>query len=78
MADYQWHRGGKLQKWSGNYKESSRVMCEYHNSDHYGYILVTIDGMEATIQWRALTDVQDREWEVLDSFSYTSGKALKN
>lgn len=69
--------GGKLQKWSGNYKESSRVMCEYHNSDHYGYILVTIDGMEATIQWRALTDVQDREWEVLDSFSYTSGKALK-
>jgi hypothetical protein len=52
-------------------------MCEYHNSDHYGYILVTIDGMEATIQWRALTDVQDREWEVLDSFSYTSGKALK-
>jgi hypothetical protein len=66
--------GGKLQKWSGNYKESRRVMCEYHNSDHYGYILVTIDNAKATIEWRALIDVSDGDWEVLDSFSYSAGK----
>lgn len=67
--------GGKLQKWSGNYKESRRVMCEYHNSDHYGYILVTIDGVKATIEWRALTDISDNDWEVLDSFTYSAHEA---
>jgi len=66
--------GGKLQKWHGRYKESRRVMCEYHNSDHYGYILVTVDGVEATIEWRALVDISDEEWEVLDSFTYSAGK----
>ncbi len=69
--------GGKLQKWSGNYKESRRVMCEYHNSDHYGYILVTVDGVKATIEWRALVDISDSEWEVLDSFTYSARGASR-
>lgn len=65
--------GGRLQRWSGNYMESGKAMCEYHNSINYGYILVTIDGIKATIDWRALVDVSDSEWEVLDSFSYSAG-----
>jgi len=68
--------GGLLQDWSGSYMDSDRVMCEYHDGDHYGYILVTIDGVKATIEWRALVDVPDAEWKVLDSFSYSAGPAV--
>lgn len=64
--------GGKLQDWSGTYKEEEKILCEYHNSDRYGYMLVTIEGVKATIQWRALTDIKACEWVVLDSFTYSA------
>jgi len=67
--------GGKLQDWSGTYKEEERILCEYHNGGHYGYILVTISGVKATIEWRALTDIKACGWEVLDSFTYSDGDA---
>ncbi len=64
--------GGKLKKWPGSYKENKRVKGEYHNSDHYGYILATIDGLKVKIEWRAIVDASHRTWRVLDTFSYSA------
>lgn len=65
--------GGKLKRWPGNYKENDRVKCEFHNEEYHGYILVTIDGVKATVQWRAMVDISGSGWKVLDSFTYTAG-----
>jgi len=65
--------GGKLRKWSGTYKESGRVKCEYYNSDYHGYILVTVDGTKVKVEWRALTDASTNKWQVLDTFTCSAG-----
>lgn len=64
--------GGRLVQWSGTYGENTRIKGEYSNSGYHGYILVTIDGLKATVVWKALV-MQGKEntWRVLDSFSYT-------
>ncbi len=64
--------GGTLKTWSGQYAEAMRVKGEYHKSGRHGYVVVTVDGAEATIQWKAMIDGQPgSRWEVLDTFSYT-------
>ena len=64
--------GGTLKTWSGRYAEAMRVEGEYHKSGLHGYVIVTVAGAEATIQWKAMIDGQPgSRWEVLDSFSYT-------
>ncbi|HOO89551.1 MAG TPA: metallophosphoesterase [Syntrophales bacterium] len=61
--------GGVLRKWSGRYRDE-RVQGEYHNGDHHGYILVTVDGTKATFTWRALTRSQREDvWQSLDTFT---------
>lgn len=62
--------GGRLRTWSGIYKESKRVQCEYHNGDYHGYILVTVDGTEVTVIWKALVNPPADEWRVYDRFTY--------
>ncbi|HOO73317.1 MAG TPA: metallophosphoesterase [Spirochaetota bacterium] len=61
--------GGKLRTWSGTYKAGGRATCAYHNNKYHGYILVTIDGMDVLVQWKALVDVTALKWQVLDRFS---------
>jgi hypothetical protein len=64
--------GGRLRNWSGKYKEANRVTAEYHNEDFYGYILVTVEGPNVTVRWKALTHPEDmNSWQVLDTFSYS-------
>jgi hypothetical protein len=63
--------GGRLRKWSGTYKENTRVKCEYYNNENHGYILVTVDGPKVKVEWRALVDVSACKWQVLDTFTYT-------
>lgn len=64
--------GGTLRTWSGQYAEAMRVEGEYHKSGLHGYVIVTVAGAEATIQWKAMIDGQPgSRWEVLDTFSYT-------
>lgn len=69
--------GGVLRTWSGVYKDGKRVQGEYHNNNHHGYILVTIDGLKVTIAWRAMVREDDAvTWRILDSFAYTLSDTL--
>ncbi|MEN6320659.1 MAG: metallophosphoesterase [Syntrophaceae bacterium] len=64
--------GGTLRKWSGVYKDDKRVHGEYHNSDHTGYILVTVEGTKATVIWKALMKPGTMDaWKILDTFTYS-------
>lgn len=64
--------GGRLRSWAGRYKESERVKGEYHNGDHNGYVLVTIEGPKVTVIWKALIKSDTSyTWKVLDTFTYT-------
>jgi hypothetical protein len=63
--------GGRLRRWSGAYKDEQRVQGEYHNGDHHGYILVTVEGMKVTVAWRAIVQENNTtSWRILDSISY--------
>lgn len=57
----------------GNNRDENNKSCIFHNEEYHGYILVTIDGVKATVQWRAMVDISDSGWKVLDSFRYTAG-----
>jgi hypothetical protein len=63
--------GGTLKTWAGAYADP-RVKGEYHDGDHHGYILVTVEEKKVTLKWKGFskTDVPV-VWNVLDSFSYT-------
>jgi len=64
--------GGALRTWSGAYKDGKRVQGEYHNGNHHGYILVTVDGPRVNVAWRAMVRENDAvTWRTLDSFAYT-------
>jgi len=64
--------GGSPRKWSGVYKDDNRVQGEYYNGDHYGYILVTVEGMKATVIWKALIKTEPADaWQILDTFTYS-------
>lgn len=63
--------GGRLRQWSGSYKESKRVMGEYHNDDFHGYILVTVDGQKVTVEWKALVNASANKWHIYDAYSYS-------
>lgn len=64
--------GGSLRTWSGQYGEEERVRGEYDRDGLHGYVLVTVNGSEATIRWKALARGRDESaWQVLDTFSYT-------
>ena len=68
--------GGSPRTWSGQYLDA-RVKGEYAKDNLYGYVLVTIDGSKATIQWKAITEVQEgNAWQVLDTFSYNLSEII--
>jgi hypothetical protein len=64
--------GGNLVPWLSTYRESKRVKGEFSDVDHHGYILVTVEEMKVTIEWKAfLKEEIAIPWRILDSFSYT-------
>lgn len=64
--------GGRLVPWSGTYPEGSRVKGVYSDSDHHGYLLVTVKDSTVTIEWKALVgNTESGMWKTLDSFTYT-------
>jgi len=63
--------GGSARTWSGQYLEPAIVKGEYARDNVYGYILVTVDGSRATIQYKAVTEgTAEHTWQMLDTFSY--------
>ncbi len=64
--------GGPLKPWLGVYKDSDRVKGEYHNGGHHGYLLVTVDGPQVTLAWKALVNQGAMNtWQTLDTFTYS-------
>ncbi len=71
--------GGKLKRGSGLYKDNDRVKREFHHGDHYGYLLVTVDGLNVTVEWKALVNPGTKNaWKVLDSFFYSVDRISEN
>lgn len=63
--------GGSPRTWSGEYRDETGVTGEYHMENLYGYVIVTVDGSSAAIQWRAIVGGEaGGTWKVLDTFSY--------
>jgi len=63
--------GGVLRKWSGVYREGKRMQGEYHNGNHHGYVLVTVEGVKVTVAWKALIMQETTaSWQALDIFEY--------
>jgi 3',5'-cyclic AMP phosphodiesterase CpdA len=64
--------GGVLRKWSGLYKDEKRVQGEYHNGNHHGYVLVTVERTTVTVVWKALVEPETSDaWRILDKFTYS-------
>lgn len=64
--------GGPLKPWSGVYKDNDGVKGEYHNGDHHGYLLVTVDGPQVTVAWKALVNQGTMNtWHTIDTFTYS-------
>jgi hypothetical protein len=62
--------GGTLKTWFGSYKDK-RVRGEYHDAEHRGYLLVTVEGPRATISWKAMVGENGAiAWKTMDFFSY--------
>jgi hypothetical protein len=62
--------GGTLKAWAGKYADP-RVRGEFHDGDHSGYVLVTVEEKKATIRWKGFPKTDGPvAWSVLDSFSY--------
>ncbi len=62
--------GGTRKTWPGAHADE-KVRGEYHDEDHYGYLLVSVEGPKATIAWKALVEESGvAAWKILDSFSY--------
>lgn len=63
--------GGSLRTWSGKYHEPMRATGEYARDYLNGYLLVIVDGSNATIEWKAIAEGQTGNiWQVLDAFFY--------
>ncbi|MDD8027440.1 MAG: metallophosphoesterase [Acidobacteriota bacterium] len=63
--------GGSLKAWPGAYGDK-RVIGEFHDDKHRGFLLVTIEGFRVTIEWKALLDEGGTAvWKALDAFRYS-------
>jgi hypothetical protein len=66
--------GGGVQRSRPVAYADPRVRSEHHDTEHRGYLLVTVDGPRATIAWRAIAQEGDAtSWKTLDSFAYDLG-----
>jgi len=62
--------GGALRKWTRRYRDPG-VREEFHNGDYHGYLLVSVEGSQATIIWKALVKQgQTNIWRNFDTFTY--------
>lgn len=65
-----------LLSWIPHYNDSS-VIGDYHNESACGYVLVTINGNDASVEWKAL---ENNSWVTRDNFNLSShaGASLKS
>jgi hypothetical protein len=63
--------GAPFAKFDPPYK-NPKVHGEFHNDKDHGYIVVTIDGKNVKMRWKAFDVNGAYKWSTLDSFSYIS------
>ena len=64
--------GAPFSKWQPRqYAEGAKVVNDFHDEVHYGYVLVTIDETKVRIEWKArVNEGEPDEWKTLDTFAY--------
>jgi len=64
--------GAPFNPWSWPYAEGDKVVHDYDDEVHYGYVIVTVDGPRVTMRWKALmkNGVKD-VWTTMDTLEYT-------
>lgn len=63
--------GGNLRTWTGAYGDT-RVAGERHVDGRHGYVLVTVEGANVTVLWKALSlESGGARWDVQDTFVCT-------
>jgi hypothetical protein len=68
--------GGPLKAWAGSYADK-RVIGEFHDEKHRGYLLVTVEGPAVTIAWKAMIEEGGgRAWRVLDRLEYSNERSV--
>ena len=65
--------GAPFAKWKEQkYAEGDKVVKDYHDEGHYGYVLVTIMDTEVTMEWKALVKEEGTDvWRALDTLHYS-------
>jgi hypothetical protein len=65
--------GAPFAKWQPQqYAESDKVVKNYHDEKHYGYVLVTIKDTQVTMEWKALLKEEGTDvWKALDTLHYS-------
>lgn len=65
--------GAPFSKWkTQQYADGDKVVKDYHNEGHYGYVLVTIKDTQVTMEWKALLKEEGKDvWRVLDTLLYS-------
>jgi hypothetical protein len=64
--------GAPFNAWTPPYAEGEKVVGDYHNENHNGYVIVTVDGPRVTMIWKSLsTDTGQDVWTAEDTLEYT-------
>ena len=65
--------GAPFSKWRPQqYAEGDKVVKDYHDEKHYGYVLVTITDTQVTMEWKALLPEEGTDvWRALDTLQYS-------
>lgn len=65
--------GAPFTKWQPQqYAEGDKVVRDYHDEEHFGYVLVTIMDTQVTMEWKALIKEEGTDiWRALDTLHYS-------
>jgi hypothetical protein len=65
--------GAPFSKWQPQqYAEGEKVVNDYHDEEHYGYVLVTVDDAKVTMEWKALfKEGEGNTWRAIDTLQYS-------
>ena len=64
--------GAPFDVWNPPYVEGAKVVNDYHDQTHDGYVLVTVDGPLVTMKWKARINSGGVDvWTTMDTLEYT-------
>jgi len=64
--------GAPSNTWAPPYAEGAKVVNDYPDEVHYGYVIVTVDGQHVTMRWKALLNDGGQDvWTTMDTLEYT-------